>query len=628
VRMGGTRTKHEASLRARDKEFDVRVQVRGGWQGDAGWTGELVSLVNEGNYPLRLLAAVPLEVSAKRIALGRLEAVLGEGRLLVREARWSEGQLSSRGEFSDLPASWLLVPAGLGQRVESTLRLDGQWSLASAPRLNGEVRLRRAGGDLTLLAEPALELGLRRATLDARFVDGQLGAHLQAESALGALSLQGELSPVPGAQGLGFAPHSPVSFKARFDFSELRALAAPYVTQGYVDGRLAAELQGSGTLERPVLTGTLSGERLRLDVPPHGLYLRDGRLRAQLEGDTLRVTGFSIRGGDGTLVATGKVPLGRNGERSLEWRASELRLLNRPDMRLVLSGNGLVRFDGEHVRLTGEARADRAYVELRQDRLPQLGDDVVVIGGPRETAPEKTRSPLELDMEFDLGKDFALRGRGFTGRLEGRLRIVGPRDDALLAYGKVSAVEATYLAYGRKLEVDPGVLIFDGPLDNPSLQITAWRRNQAVEAGVQLTGTGQAPIARLVSKPSVPEGERLSWLVLGRAPTDVSGADLGLLQTAAGALLARGDSVPLTDRIARAAGLDEFGLRGGGELSEQVVALGKRLSDRLYVSYEQGLGDTAMNLIKLDFALTERLSLRAETGTTSGMGLFYRFSWD
>jgi autotransporter translocation and assembly factor TamB len=56
--------------------------------------------------------------------------------------------------------------------------------------------------------------------------------------------------------------------------------------------------------------------------------------------------------------------------------------------------------------------------------------------------------------------------------------------------------------------------------------------------------------------------------------------------------------------------------------------VGKRVSDRLYVSDEQGIGAVATSLVKLDYALGRRWSLRGEAGTTSGAGLFYRFSWD
>jgi len=65
-----------------------------------------------------------------------------------------------------------------------------------------------------------------------------------------------------------------------------------------------------------------------------------------------------------------------------------------------------------------------------------------------------------------------------------------------------------------------------------------------------------------------------------------------------------------------------------------VVAVGKRLTDRIYVSFEQGIGVAAETLVKVDLALTERWSARAQSGTstagtpTNGVGLFYRFSWD
>ena len=238
------------------------------------------------------------------------------------------------------------------------------------------------------------------------------------------------------------------------------------------------------------------------------------------------------------------------------------------------------------------------------------------------------RLPLALDLRLDLCNNLVVQGYGYDGKVAGLVDLATSKEGELRAFGRLHAVNATFLAYGQRLDVDPGVLIFDGPIDNPTLQITAWRRNQAVEAGVQLTGTARAPSVNLVSQPPVPEGERLSWLVLGRPPSGATQADLGLLQAAAGALLAGGDSVPLDRRIARRLGLDEVSLRGGGDLTDRVVAVGKRLSDRLYISYEQGLGAVVTNLLKLDYALGRRWTLRAETGSSSGGGLYYRYSWD
>lgn len=628
AKASGSLEKHEAHLAVQAEGLDLDARLRGQWSAQ-GWVGDIAALRNVGAYPMQLAAPARLRISREHVQLGRLEATLGEGRLLINELAWSPERLASSGEFSALPAQWLILAAGASERVRSTLLVDGQWSLSAAPRLTGSAALRRAAGDLTITDGAPIALGLEKAALEARFDDGQVKAKGSVTARFATVALEGELAPEPGAPGLGITPQSPLAFHARVAFADLRVLTRSMVREARLDGRISAELRGSGTLADPSLAGNLRGEAIALDVPPYGVYLKNGELRATLEGERLRVTSFSIQGSEGRLTATGTLPLRlAEGGARLAWHAERFGLLERPDLRLTASGAGELQVVDGHMLLVGALRADRGYLELEQERLPRLGDDVVIIGQQRAPLKERVRVPVALDVQLDLGDDLQVRGYGLEGRLAGRLQLETSKDGELRAYGRIDAVNATFLAYGHRLQVDPGVAIFDGPLDNPSLQMTAWRRNQQVEAGVQVTGTARAPRVQLVSKPPVPEGERLSWLVLGRPPGDATKADLGLLQAAAGALLARGDQMPLDRRIAQAFGLDEISLRGSGEAADRVVAVGKRLSERLYISYEQGIGAAASALVKLDFALTQRLSVRAETGTSSGLGLFYRFSWD
>jgi translocation and assembly module TamB len=630
AKVSGSLSRHDAELSAKTQGLRLEARLRGGWRGGReGWAGELQALEAKGSYPLRLMAPAALNVSRQRVELGRFEAALADGRLLVREAAWQKDRLVSSGEFHGLPAQWLVLAGGLEERLRSTLLLDGQWSLASVPRLEGSVQLRRASGDLAILTDEGMvTLELSSAMLDARFAGVGALVKANAESRLAKLALDGEVAPAPQAGGIGIARDSPVALRARIDLAELRALAQPFLAEARLDGKLSAELQGSGTLGDPRLTGTLRGDAIAFDFPPYGVYLKNGELRGTLEGDRLRISDLSIQGGSGRFSVSGTLPLRlADGAAKLAWRARDFAVLDRPDLRLVASGEGEAGFDGKRFSLAGELRAERGYFEFERERLPRLGEDVVILGQSR-AKEERARLPVALDVQLDLGNDLEIRVQGLEGKLTGRAQLATNRDGELRAYGRLTTVNATFFAYGQKLEVDPGVLLFDGPIDNPSLQITAWRRNQAVEAGVQLTGTARAPRLQLVSQPPVPEGERLSWLVLGRPPSDATQADLGLLQAAAGALLSRGDAMPMDRRLARAVGLDEVSLRGTGEVQDRVVAFGKRLSDRLYISYEQGLGAVATNLVKLDLSLTQRLSLRAETGTSSGLGFFYRFSWD
>ncbi len=478
--------------------------------------------------------------------------------------------------------------------------------------------------------ERPIALGLESIALDARLTSAGIGLRLDVISRYATAALAGQVSRDPAAGAVGLGKNSELAMQGQLELAHAKLVAQPLLGDARFDGRLMATLEASGTLGAPVFSGTVRGDALTFEYPPYGIYLKDGALRARLEGDTLRVERFSIRTGEGTFSAAGTLPLRlAAGNAKLAWQAKSFSLLERPDLRLVASGQGEAGFDGQRLLLSGELHADRGHIEIERDRIPKLGDDVVIVGQPR-AAPLKEKAPLPVDLNIDLelGSNLTVHAQGLEGKLTGRINFKTSKEGELRAYGRLETLNATYFAYGQRLQVDPGILIFDGPLDNPALQITAWRRNQAVEAGVQLSGTVVAPRVQIVSQPPVSEGERLSWLVLGRAPTDATKADLGLLQAAAGALLARGDSMPIDRRLAKSFGLDEISFRGSGEVQDRAIALGKRLSDKVYVSYEQGLGTVTSSLVKLDYALSRRWSLRAETGTSSGWGVFYRFSWD
>ena len=619
------------SSRRRARAWTCRRGYAAAGAGKPGGRGEVQTLRNSGPYPLELTAPVQLQAAKGRVQLGRLDATFAGGRVTITELGWSGEKLVSSGEFHALPTQWLVTLAGLAENLRSSVTLDGQWNIASSPQLSGSVTIRRTEGDLSLAQGEGgkLALGLEKAFVDARFTDGRINAQAEVASRYGTATVKGDITPEPGAPRFGITPRSALAFVAQVRDVDLRAAAQPLLTEQRIEGRLAADLKVGGTLGEPTLAGTLRGESIGIEAPPLGVYLKGGELRAALEKDVLRVEQFSIQGGDGKLTATGSLPLRfAEGGARLSWRAEKFVLLQRPDMRLVASGSGEAQIIEKRLSLSGSLRADRGYFELDRGRMPKLGEDVVIVGdksaGPREAA----KVPVALDLQLDLGDDLQVRGFGVEGKIKGKLQVETTKDGELRAYGRIETLNATFFAYGQTLQVDPGVIIFDGPLDNPSLQITAWRRKQQVEVGVQVSGNAGSPRVQLVSNPQVPEGEKLSWLVLGRAPSEATKGDLGMLQAAAGALLANNEGVPLDRRVARTFGLDEISLRGTGEATDRVVAVGKRLSDRLYISYEQGLGATASQLVKLDFSLTQRLALRTETGTSTGVGFLYRFSWD
>jgi translocation and assembly module TamB len=174
-------------------------------------------------------------------------------------------------------------------------------------------------------------------------------------------------------------------------------------------------------------------------------------------------------------------------------------------------------------------------------------------------------------------------------------------------------------------------VIFDGPLANPSLDIVALRRNLAVEAGVEITGNVRAPVVRLTSRPPVPDSEKLSWLLTGGPSGSGSAKEAAALSAATAALIGRG-GVSLTQSVAQSIGLDELSVgqrttgAGVDAVEGQVVTVGKRLTDRLYVAYDQGL-TIATNALRIEYVLSRFFTVSAFTGTTSGVALNFRRSW-
>jgi translocation and assembly module TamB len=349
----------------------------------------------------------------------------------------------------------------------------------------------------------------------------------------------------------------------------------------------------------------------------------------------VRVESFSIRGGEGLLRAQGTLARTGFDEASLDWRAEKFMALARPDRRLIVSGKGNAALRGGKLTFTGALKADEGSFELATTTLPTLGKDVVIIGreGPAQARRTAAAQPVEhkalrsaVDMSLDLGNNVHLHGRGLDVWLSGELRVQTDPQGQLRANGVVVARRGTFVAYGQRLEIDRGKFYFNGPLNDPTLDIVAMRKRQAVEAGVAVTGTMAHPLVRIVSNPTVSEGEALSWLVLGRSPDQAGAGQISALPLAATAVLGKAGAP-----VARALNLDELGVRGGATggnaVAQQFLTVGKRLSDRLYLAFEQSLGGTE-TLLRLEYSLTQRLALRAQAGVPSSLGVFYRYSWD
>jgi translocation and assembly module TamB len=192
----------------------------------------------------------------------------------------------------------------------------------------------------------------------------------------------------------------------------------------------------------------------------------------------------------------------------------------------------------------------------------------------------------------NLGEHIEVTGYGLDATVAGQLTVREAPDTPTTGSGQVS-VAGRYEAYGQKLNIENGLLLFAGtPLDNPRLAITAMRKvDDDLSTGVRIAGTAKRPIITVVSEPNVGEADALSYLVTGRSLSEVgsaSGSSQDALNSARQSLQGAGAGL-VAKRIGARLGLDEAGVEENDLIGGSALTIGEYLSPRLYLSYGVGL---------------------------------------
>ncbi len=397
-------------------------------------------------------------------------------------------------------------------------------------------------------------------------------------------------------------------------------------------GALHASASFGGLFGAPEFTGKVEGSRLGMRNLLEGIDLHDGELEVSLQGETAKIVKLEARGGDGKLEVSGGATFGESPQATLRVIADKLLVLGRVDRQIVASGDATLKLDPKRLAVAGHVNIDKGLIDLSRGGAPTLASDVTVL---REPTPEQALNgstaaaggrEVDVELMLNLGQALRLRGRGLDTLLRGELKLTTP-GGRLALQGTLNATRGTYAAYNQKLDIERGAVIFNGPPDNPRLDILALRPNLDMRVGVAVTGTAAAPRISLYSEPDLPDSEKLSWLVLGRAPDGLGGSDIALLQAAAAALLAGEGNTP-SAQLTQLIGLDTLSVRQtAGDVRDTVVSVGKQLTRRWYIGYERSLSSTAGNW-QLIYRLAQRFTLRLQTGIDNSIDLIWTWRWD
>jgi len=419
----------------------------------------------------------------------------------------------------------------------------------------------------------------------------------------------------------------------------LRSQPVDATVRGEMDLSLLDELfddfSGSaGRLEVDVRAGNTVGEmevsgnyqlRGQTDVVSLGIDLRDIDIRASdsPEGG-LEIEG-SVSSGGGRLTVEGTSPSipTRESPARLTIRGADFQALRTEQVDLVVSPDVQVLVGGNAIDVRGEINVPRARIELLE--VPQVAvspsRDVVYVG--QTDAVDSQPLDVTAEVNLTLGENVVFRGFGFNTHLEGSVLASEQPGRVTRGRGELVFREGIYRGYGQNLSVDPGRLVFAGPMDDPAVDVLAYRRaTDGTRAGFMVGGTLKSLDVEVWSDPAKTDSDALSYIMFGRPMSQGTEADQFQAGNAAAILGGNMLAMSMASRV----GLDDARIETGARQQETAFYAGKYLSPRLYVAYGVGLYEP-INVLRVRYLLSRKFTLQVETGTRDSGDILYRIEF-
>ena len=412
-------------------------------------------------------------------------------------------------------------------------------------------------------------------------------------------------------------PHGPIDFNVDGQFPlavlasfrpEVRVAAGTLTVKGQVEGTAAApRIVGeatvrNGTLQLRERPETLRDVEARIVLSPGGFRLVEaagslGRGRIRASGD-MTLQGWQLGAYRFTLAGR-NVSLSPVEGLQTAW-----------DLDLELVGQGAkAQLRGEGRLLRGTASGRFSLLSLLLSQKPEKAAEA--------SAAIPLRILLKLDDNLRVNMDVArLRGGG-------TLSLEGTTAEPVIL-GVLEAQEGRITFRNKRWTLVSGAIRFVDPRRiQPILDVTAQTQINEYDVTLRLSGRPDELIVSLSSSPTLPQDDLLLLVTLGTTSREAGKSPGGAVAGEMVRLLAE-DLLGTT--VGGGLGPDQFHLETT-EKNQQVVQVGKQLTEEVRVLYSQSLSGTAKRVVRVEYQVIGPLLLAAEQDFQAGFGgdLLLRF---
>ena len=573
----------------------------------------------------QLAIAEPAQItaSADQAQLDNFCLIAGRGRVCAsgkwqRAGSW-EGTVSGY----EIPLALLLPPAG--EEAEYGGRIEGRVHMFGAPNQpwQGEAGMRIIDAAIVYRpqgAEPeTLNLGTGglAATANPEKIDFSFGVQAFTDTYLFA-------NAHLDRKGNNDLMQLPLTGDMRARAADANILPLLFTEVDNAAGLLTANATIGGTLAEPEINGRVELANGELDSYRVNFALRNADLVAELASNGFEFHGTG-RAGDGELEADGRFTWsGGNPQGNLHLRGNNLLVADLPEYRVVASPDLRFLIDGNQINVAGDVLIPSARVQPNQiSGAVRASDDARYI---HESEAERAgRTIVNSEIKVTIGDDVRIDAFGLQGKLAGAVGTTVRTGEIPIGRGELSVVDGRYEAYGQKLEINKGELLFEAsPLDDPGLDIEARRKIDTVTVGLNVRGTLQAPRLSFFSDPTMPQTQIVTYLLTGKGTDSMTSSDTATVASARDTLTMQGGGL-LASQIGRRLGLEEVGVEsslGSDGNANTALVLGKFLSPRLFISYGISLTES-INTLKLRYTISDKWVFRTEAGENQSADLEY-----
>ncbi|OZG73828.1 hypothetical protein BTA51_08485 [Hahella sp. CCB-MM4] len=390
-----------------------------------------------------------------------------------------------------------------------------------------------------------------------------------------------------------------------------------------IRGRANLDLVASGSLEEPLLNGTVKVMDGYYENQLTQSVMDDIGMELAFRGNQFEIAkGTASDTLGGHLTATGYTRWndGNHGKVDLKVIADGMSLLRREDMEGAVSGELAATGDLRNILLSGDIEVSPFQLLLDlipNSDIPEL--DVTVRQKDVEAPTMQSEIPLpkiSLDITLRVAQQGFIRGRGLDAELEGEVRISGPME-ASNYKGEFSVVRGTFELFGKRFNLTNGNVIFAN--ESIALLVEGHHVASDLEYIATLSGTLDDLDISLRTIPDLPEDEALSRLLFGKSIQNITPLQAARLASAVQTLRGEGGFDPIA-ATRDVLGVDTLTIdsqeteNGNGV----AVGIGKYVTEKVYVELERTPEPSQPWKGSIEIELTPKLNLETTTGGKSG----------